>query len=167
MSAAWKRGGTRVEKADAETIARWHRWFAIECNNRSWDLAARPDRSTEEDRELLLGAHAAAYHWSKVGKPINDMRAELLLAHAHALLGHGDLALGYARRCLEFCETQECEDWDLAFAHSHMALAAAALGDPELHSKHYIRAEELGSAIRDEEDRKVFLQEFERVPAPA
>jgi len=155
-----------MEKPDQQTIDRWHRRFAVECNNRGWDLTAQTARSAREEREMLLTAHAAAYHWSKVGKPVNDMRAELLLAHVHALLGQGEAALAYARRCLAFCEAEECEDWDLAFAHSHMALAAHSAGAAALHALHYATAQELGAAIKEEEDRKIFLDELTRIPKP-
>jgi hypothetical protein len=153
-----------MEQPDKETIDKWHRWFAVECNNRAWDLAAAAGRSPEEDREMLDTAHASAFHWAKVGRPVNGMRAELLLANVHALLGHGAEALSYARRCLAFCEGNECEEWDVAFSHVQMALAAAVAGERELHAKHYATARQLGSALQEEADRKVFAGEFSRIP---
>ena len=147
-----------------KTIDKWQRWFAIECNNRTWDLASKPERTPDEDREMLLGAYAAAFHWSIIGKPINDARADLALAHVHALLGH-DMALDYAQRCLAFFENNDGEDWDLAFAHAEMAHAAAVIGDYELHARHYAMAKERGLAIKDEEDRNIFMEEFVRIPS--
>lgn len=158
-----------AEKPTQEQIDQWHRWFAVECNNRAWDLIDKETRSPEEDREMLYLAYAAAYHWSKVGKPVNDARADVTLAHAHALLGQGEPALEYARRSLAFFEGREGEerpgqDWDLAFAHAEMARAAATLGDSELHARHYQLAEQLGQAIQEAEDRQVFMAEFARIP---
>src|SRR2546423_775363 len=100
-----------MERPDKETIDKWHRWFGVECNNRAWELSSADARTAEEDREMLAGAFAAAFHWSKVGKPVNHMRADLLLAHVYALLGRGADALGYARSCLDFCGSNDCEDW--------------------------------------------------------
>src|SRR5437867_171566 len=59
----------------------------------------------------------------------------------------------------------ECEDWDVAFAHSEMAHAAAEMGDAKRHAEHYSTAKRLGDAIANEEDRKQFLEEFSRIPA--
>jgi hypothetical protein len=150
-----------------EEIARWQRWFAVECNNHAWSQTARAERTAASDREMLYAAYAAAYHWSKVGTALNDARAELLLAHVHALLGEAAPALAYARRVLAYCENNPCEDWDLAFAHAELAHAAAVAGDHALHAEHYALARARGEAIADEEDRRVFLEEFARIPRPA
>ncbi len=152
------------EKPPQETIDRMHRWFAVECNNGAWDLASRAGRTDDENRELLYLAYAAAWHWSRVGTPLNSARAEVLLAHVHALLGHGPLALQYAQRCLAFFGSGQGEDWDLAFAHMVMAHAAAASGDAPQHAAHYAKAQQLGAAIVDAEDRRIFLEELTKIP---
>jgi hypothetical protein len=153
------------EKPTQEMIDQWHRWFAIQCNNGAWDLTTKQDRTPAEDQEMLNLAYASTYHWSKIGKPINLARGHITLAHTHSLLGDGDLALGYARQALEFFENNECEDWDLAFVHMEIALAAAVQGDADLHAEHYAAARELGQAIQEEEDRQVFMDEFARIPS--
>jgi hypothetical protein len=149
-----------------EEIQKSHRRFAVECNNRAWDLATQAERSPAENREMLLSAHAAAFHWSKVGTPLNDVRAEVLLAHVHALLEQGAEALRYAEQVLKFCESNPCEDWDLAFAYAEMAFAASTVDEAILHRKFYELAEAQGPAIKDEEDRAVFLTEFARISRP-
>ena len=145
---------------DDKEIEKWHRRFAVECNNLAWDIASKPNRTPADDREMLLAAHAAAFHWSKVGQPINGARADFLLAHAFALAGYGKAAMQYAQRCLAWCESNPCEDWDIAFAHAGVSHAAAVLGDTSLHAKHHALAETLGRAIKEEEDRKIFLEVF-------
>ena len=150
-----------------EEIRKAHRRFAVECNNRAWDLIGQLTRSPAENREMLLAANAAAFHWSKVGTPLNDMRAEVLLAHAQALLGQGAEALRYAQQVLTFCENNPCEDWDLAFAYLEMALASWTLNDRAGHGKYYNLARAQGSSVKDAEDRAVFQTELARVPQPA
>ena len=154
------------QSPDPEEIKKWHRWFAVECNNDGWNLAEKTERTPDEDREMLSLAYAAALHWSKVGAPINTARADLLLAHAHASLGHSDLAVLYAKRALDFCESNSSEDWDVAFAHSEMAFAQSAAGNAQAHAKHYAVAQDKGAALKDLEDRKVFFESFERIPKP-
>lgn len=153
------------EQPTQEEIDRWHRRFAVECNNAAWDLTSKPDRTAGEDQEMLNLAYASTYHWSKAGQPIQIARCNITLSHAHSLLGDGDLALGYARRALDFFENNECEDWDLAFAHLEIALAAAVLGEADLHARHYATARTLGESIEEEEDRQVFMEEFDRIPS--
>lgn len=154
-----------MERPDKSATAEWHRHFAVECNNTAWDLAAQP-RTPQGDSAMLHAAHAAAFHWAKIGQPINTARAELLLAHVHALLGNGAMALGYARSCLKFFESNPCEAWDLAFAHLELSHAASAAGENELHRLHHARARQLGEALEDAEERGIFAEEFARIPAP-
>jgi hypothetical protein len=148
----------------AEERGRWQRRFAAECNNRAWDLAARPERTAAEVEGMVFAAYAAAYHWNQAGGPVQQARADVTLAHALSLAGQGEEALHYARRCLDFFQGGSGEDWDLAFAHLEMALAAYTVKDAALYAFHFARARELGAAIVEEEDRLTFLEEFQRVP---
>src|SRR2546428_14045557 len=91
-----------AEQPTQEIIEQWNRWFAVECNNRAWDLIEKANRTPAEDREMLHAACASAFHWSKVGKPIHSARGEVTLSFAHALLGHPGMALHYAKSCLHF-----------------------------------------------------------------
>jgi hypothetical protein len=152
------------EQVNQEVLLQWHRQFAATSNNTAWELASRDDRGPDENHHMLSAAFAAAYHWARVGTELNNARADVTLAHVLSLVDQGELALHYARRCLEFCENNPCEDWDLAFAHAEMAHAAAKVGEHALHSFHYARAHELGQAIAEEEDRQVFLDEFVKIP---
>jgi len=152
------------EQPTPDMIEKWNRWFAIECNNGAWNLASKPNRTPEEDKEMVYGAYAAAYHWSKVGNPLNDARADTTLSHALSLAGKGDVALEHAKRSLSFFEKGEGTDWDVAFAHAEIALAAAVIGDKGLHKKHYALAKQKGETIKADEDKKIFLEEFAKVP---
>lgn len=151
---------------DPAEIARWQRFFAIECNNRAWDLASQPTRSTEDNDEMLYAAYAAAYHWKFAGEAVNHARADVALAHVHALLGQGQPAMRYAQRCLEYFQNNPVTDWDVAFAHMEVAFAAAAAGYTALHEEYHAKARQLGEEISEEEDRTIFLAEFARIPTP-
>jgi hypothetical protein len=85
-------------------LAQAHRWFAVEFNNRAWDLVEKDGRSAEETQEMLHAAHAAAVHWKAVGIPINEQRAENLLATAYLKAGRAEPALRHAQRCLVLSE---------------------------------------------------------------
>jgi hypothetical protein len=150
--------------SNSEEVKHWHRRFAVECNNLTWDIASQPDRSASEEENMVFAAHAAAYHWKLAGQALQHARADATLAHALSLAGKGEDALHYARRCLAYFEANPAEDWDLAFAHLEVALAAAVRKDSALHARHFARAKELGTAIAEEDDRSVFLDELGRIP---
>jgi hypothetical protein len=143
----------------------WHRYFAMECNNRAWQLAVQ-SRNHEEDLEMLNAAHASALHWAIMGAELNDMRAKTLLAEVHALLGYGASALQYANEVKPYFLARKTEDWELAYIHVIHAHAAAIAGDSQLHRQSYDAAVPAIDAIADDEDRKIVLQTFEQVPRP-
>ena len=149
-----------------DDAAAWHRRFASECNNRAWQLAEAASRTASEDAEMLDAAHAAALHWRAVGTGLHAARATMLLAHVHALLGHGALALAYARASFAFVTSHESADWEVAFAHAILANAAAAAHDAAMHARHYAQAKTLGAALADAEDRAIFDATFRRIPPP-
>jgi hypothetical protein len=148
------------------TVRKYHRWFAVEANNSAWALAAQAERTPEQDEQMLYRAYAAAFHWSQVGTPLHAARAWIALAHVHSWLGQGELAQEYANRALAFFQSNECADWDLAFAHAELAFAAAVTGNPAQHARYYLLAQEAGNSIQDPEDRQVFFDEFARLPPP-
>lgn len=155
-----------AEKPDHETIARMHRFFAVECNNTAWDLADKADRTLDDDRQMLYRAYASAFHWTQSGSSLNDARSEITLAHVHAILGQGSLAMQYARSALNYFEQHDSEDWDIAFGHMELAFAAAVAGEADLHRQHYAQAKELGEAIVGQEDREIFLTMLAKIPLP-
>jgi len=144
----------------------WQRFFAASCNNLAWDIAERQQRSAADDRAMLLAAFASAYHWSQIGNPLNDARADITLAHVLSLLGQGGLARQHAQRALDGFTAHTGEDLDAAFAHLELAFAAAVQGDTAAHRAYYQLAQSLGNAISVQEDREVFQAELARIPQP-
>jgi hypothetical protein len=156
-----------AEAPAREDVAKWNRWFAVECNNRAWRLAEQPSRTPAEDEEMVHAAHAAALHWSKVGTALHEARAAMLLGQVHALVGDGKRALHYARGAFAFVTARDdTPAWEIAFAHAVLANAAAANDERSLHHTHYARAKALGGALTDDEERAIFEATFRTVPAP-
>jgi hypothetical protein len=155
-----------TEPADEAEIQRWHRRFAVACNNRAWELSVQA-RDLSQDRELLDAAHAAAWHWGKIGTELNHMRATLLLAEVHALLGMGPSALAFAETARDYYLGRETADWELALVHAIHAHAAHADGRSATHREAYARAGAAVAAIASEEDRKIVVATFSQVPRPA
>ena len=156
-----------MQRPSSQEIAEWDYWFAAYFNNLAWTLAEREERTPAEGEEMLHLAHASALHWSRVGNELNKMRADMLLAHVHALLGNGPLALSYAERFYEYFSSQPGPDSEMALAEAIVANAAAAAGNGPLHREHYARAKVLGEAIAENRDRIVFRRIFNQVREPS
>jgi hypothetical protein len=150
-----------------EQVAHFDHWFAAECNNLAWDLAELPPRTQQQIDNLMDAAHAAAFHWARVGTELQVARSRLLLGLAHALAGSGETALRYAREAHSHLTTDSTPDWELALIHMVLAHAARAAGDVALYRDSYRQAQQLGDAIADAGDRDIFMASFRNLPAPS
>jgi len=115
---------------------------------------------------MLDAAHASAWHWAKVGSELNRMRATMLLAEVHALLGFGQSALAYAEEMRAYFLGGQSPAWELAFVHVVHAHAASAAGDAEKHRASYGRAVAAIDAVSNDEERRLVDRTFSQVPKP-
>lgn len=144
----------------------WHRQTAIDCNNRAWELTVLP-RTERGDREMLDAAHTSAWHWARVGTELNRMRATMLVAQVHALLGHGATALSLAIEMRGyFLARSDTPDWELAMTHAVYAHAAHAAGQAASHREAHRQATAALAAIADDEDRRIVAKTLALVPQP-
>ncbi len=115
---------------------------------------------------MLNAAHAAAWHWSNVGTELNQVRAKLLLARVHTLLGHSSTALTLAADVRRYFVARETAASELAFTHAIYAHAAYIAGDSSEHRAAYAAALEAEQNITEEPEQKLFRETFDLVPAP-
>jgi|SRR5690606_21085890 len=146
--------------------AKAHRWFAIELNNKAWDLIEAPARTAEEVAAMLSAAHASRYHWSECGTILNHLRSEALVAAAYLAAGQPELARNYAQACLNLCEQagDEATPFDLACAAGGMACALAQLGERDAARTFYAQAKAQIPRFEHADDKEVFEKFY---PEPA
>ncbi len=143
-----------------------HRRLAIDANNSTFELLDGRSHSSEEADELLQRAYAAAYHWRRAdgAAPINQSRAAWLVGRAHAVLGHGDVALHHAERCAALLAEagEHAADFDRAYAHELRARALACLGRLDEAGDEYDRAAAV--EIADADDREIVQADLAAPP---
>ena len=149
----------------SEAATAWHRRFAAAANNRAWELSVRT-RDAAEDQEMLNAAHASAWHWTKVGTELNRMRATMLLAEVHALLGLGQSALAHAEEMRTYFLGVQSPDWEIAFVHVVHAHAASAAGETEKHRASYELAVAAFGALSNAKEQAIVASTFGHVPKP-
>jgi len=141
-----------------------HRRLAVDANNSAWELLGGQERTADDVDDLLERAYAAAYHWRRAARrgPEHAARAAWLIAHVHAVVGHGELALHHADRAMALTVTPGLSDFDLAYAHEGRARALACLGRRD------DAATALAAAgavpIADPEDRAIFVADLAAGP---
>ncbi len=155
-----------TEPPTAEQTALWRRRLASQANNRAWTLSEASSRTPDEDDEMLEAANAAMYFWNLVGNANNHAHAALLLAHAYALLGHGDAAKRYFAKASAFFFGEGAEPGDRAIGHAVAANVAAASGDRDAHASHYAQAQRLIAALPGEQDRAIVGATLRVIPVP-
>jgi hypothetical protein len=141
------------------------RALAVGLFNYTWTLLEKPDRTQEQDDEMLNAAHASRYHWGEVGEAVNLSRGEWQVSRVYSVLGRGEPALYHARRCVEINEANDArEDWELGSAYEAMARASAVAGDPAGRDEWKSRAVAELAKIADAEDRQVLEQDLATLP---
>lgn len=153
--------------ADPEALldAEAHRALGINLFNHVWTLLDKPQRTTDDDFEMIHAAHASLWHWSRpgVGQPVNRVRGEWQISRAYAAARRPEPAMTHARRCLALCEAHGITNFDLAFAHEAIARAAALAGDAPQRDDHLQRARTCAETIADPEDRAHLLAQLETI----
>jgi hypothetical protein len=119
----------------------------------------------------------------QVGNMVNHARALCLVANAEAAYGDPGSAMEYAQSCLDavyaeslYRDSEQPADWDIAFAHDVRARACAAVWRAEMArtvpdqqlaqqlfqeaNRQRAKARELGEAIAEAEDKRMFKQWF-------
>lgn len=134
-----------------------HRRLAIDANNSTWELLDGRELAPADADELLQRAYAAAYHWRRASGAtlVNHTRAAWLLSRAHAVVGHGEVAMHHARRCAELLAEagDDAADFDRAYAHEARARALACLG--RLDEARQAHDAAVAVEIADDEDRAI------------
>ena len=155
------------DKPTPEDTARWQRRIAAQANNRAWTLAEAPQRSADEDEDMLQAAHAAMHLWKIVGTDVQRAHAALLLAHVYALLRLPNPAAHYLAKSGTALFAAPAQPWEQALAHAVAANVAAARGDAAAHAEHRRQASERTAALADPEERSIIEATLRVLPTPA
>ena len=142
------------------------RRLAVDLFNRAWQLMLLPERTPEQDDELLHTAYASRHHWAEVGTVANAARGEWQLSRAYTFLGRAEPARHHAQRCLACCESDPgaLEDWDLPYAYEALARAELVAGNADEARRLAAKARELGERVADAEDREHLAADLATLP---
>ena len=149
--------GSNDSEESSDLDGAWHRRQAVDANNSTWELLDGRSLVGDDLDQLLERAYAAAHHWRRAegSGPVNRARASWLLSRAHAVAGHGELALHHAERCAEHTADagDEAADFDHAFQHEARARALACLG--RMDEARAARDQAVSTPIADDQDREI------------
>ncbi len=133
----------------------FHRKTAAKSFNSAWDYLEKKRRSREEDRQMLLLAHASRYHWGLIGTPRNRMVGEWQISRVYADLDQPELSINFAKAALDTCMTSLLSEF-LASTYEGLARAYAVSRDVKLAREYIAKARRSLRLVTDKEDVEIF-----------
>jgi hypothetical protein len=143
------------------------RALAIGLYNRCWELLEIPERTPEQDAELIHTAHASRYHWGEIADtPARLWRGEWMCSRVYSVLGRPEPALWHARRAVTLVEAggKAVEDWDRPAVYEAIARASYVAGDTVAGAAWKAKAAELAITLSDVDDREVIERDLATLP---
>lgn len=143
-----------------------HIAFAKAAFNGAWDLIDSPERTADDDRQMLILAFASRWHWGVSGSPENKAIADWQVAHVASLVGQPSLALTYAQAAYDAARDGDLADWLRASTAEGLARAHASAGDRASYEVYASETRQLVGQLDDEEDRELILGQLASIPVP-
>lgn len=142
------------------TIREWHRRFAVDLFNHTWDLLEREERSEDENLEMLAAALASLHHWRQVGEPKNLSVSDWQVARVLAVLDHPEAAMRFGARSLRLAEEHELGPFYAGYGHEALARAAAVAGDAAGRDRHLAEARALAELVESEREADLLRKDL-------
>ena len=142
-----------------------HKYFSADCFNKTWDYIDLPERTADQEEEMLRLTLASHWHWTqrKDYEPTNASIANWQVSRVFALLGQADNARRFALRCLEAIENTDVPPFYTGYAYEALARAEAAAGD-EVSMREYIdKARGAAGSVDDEKSKQMLLSDLDTI----
>jgi len=149
-----------VSKTPEFDTAKAHRYFAVTCFNKTWDLIDKSDRTAEENEEMIRLTHASIWHWTQREdcKSTNLSIGYWQASRVYALAGRIEDARRYGELCLKHSH-QEVPFY-LGYAYEALARAEKLAGNKELAAKHLAEAYRLAHQVEEADERKFLMDDL-------
>jgi hypothetical protein len=154
---AWREAQALVRRAgdlaEASGDPAAQRALAALANNVAGDVRFyfQPEHRADADRvhTMLDAARRARAAWERAGGWMEVERADYQLALCHAAAGQGAEAVTHAKACLQRCEANGADAYELFFAHEALVRALGSADQPGEASRMRERMAELLAQVSD------------------
>ena len=144
-------------------VAAAHRFFAVDCFNKAWELIEKADRTPEEDEQMLRLNQASIWHWTQREDCTNKNMSigYWQTSRIYALLGRTNEARHYGQLFLHF--SQQESPFLLAYANEALARAERLAGNEATAESYYIEALRLAEIVDDPEDKNYLINDLNTI----
>jgi hypothetical protein len=146
-------------------LAAAHRYFSVACFNQAWDYIKMPERSADEDENMLRLSLASTWHWTQRQDctPTNLSVGYWQTAHIYTLLGQVENARRYGVLCLQAGQQEGAEQFAAGYAYEALARAEMAAGDRAQMEAYLEQARHVCALMIDEDDRQQLLKDLQSI----
>lgn len=138
-----------------------HRHFAAHCFNQAWHWMQKPQRTPEENLQMLELAYASVYHWRQhpEGHVKNLCIAYWQISRVHALLGQASEARRYAQVCMGY--SLGLTPFLQGYAYEALARAAWLAGERAELALHLAMAQKQAALVNDPNERQLLERDLQ------
>lgn len=139
-----------------------HHYFSENCFNQTWDLIDIPDKTDDQNEEMLLLAMTSCYHWSqrKDSTPEKMSIAYWLISRVYALLNQARNARHFAQRSLVLAEQGNLSAFYLGYAYESLARSELLSKNMDQSREYLEKAKIYAAQVPDENDRKLLVDDL-------
>jgi hypothetical protein len=140
-----------------------HRFFAATCFNKAWELIEKPNRTPEEDEEMIRLGLASTWHWTQRDDCTkqNMSIGYWQTSRIYSILGQAGNAKRYAQLCLDVSQEDQIPPFFLGYAYEALARAESVAGNQAMVDEHLHRAQAIAAALTNENEKKMLEQDLE------
>jgi hypothetical protein len=141
-------------------LGRAHKYYSTHCFNQAWDLIDKPDRSPDEDEEMIRLCQASIYHWTQREDCTNRHLSigYWQCSRIYAMLNRGVEARRYADYSLRYAESEPA--FYRGYAYEALARAELCLSHEDGARSFLQQAEKLLEDIKDNSERELLKQDL-------
>ena len=137
-----------------------HKYFSTECFNNAWELIEKPNRSSEDDLEMVQVAVTSLWHWRQ-RKDVTPTKLSIgywQVSYGYSLAGQPLLAMKYALMCKDLSE--KLEPFYLGEAYQALAGAEKAAGNGEMMEEYITKARQILDKLTDPEEKEALERDI-------
>jgi hypothetical protein len=143
-------------------VAKAHEHFSVTCFNKAWELIEKPDRTPEEDEDMVRTSLASHWHWTQREDctATNASVGYWQTSRIYAILGSADNARRYGHLCLETAKDKEALPFCLGYAYEALARAELVARDRKKMEEYLQEARTAADNIPNADAKKRLLDDL-------
>ena len=148
---------------EIETPVFSHKQLAATCFNQVWDLLEKENRTPEEQEQMIHLCHSSFWHWTQADECTeqNLSIGYWQLSRVYAVVGQGENALNYAKRCISVSEEAGLAPFYIGYGYEAAARACIVLGQYDESQRYKESAYEYAEKMTDVESKKLLVSDLE------